>query len=89
MGAGARVGRHVYGITTTPNKLLTPIHDRMPVIPASEAFDAWLAPGPSPIAEALLHPYPADALEARPVSTRVNSPKSDDPAIIEPFIEGA
>jgi putative SOS response-associated peptidase YedK len=76
-------------ITTTPNELMAPIHDRMPVILEPDAFDAWLAPGASPIAEALLQPYPADKLEVCPISTRANSPKNDDPAIIEPLVEGA
>src|SRR5687768_2161685 len=29
-------------ITTTPNKLLAPIHDRMPVVLPPEAWDTWL-----------------------------------------------
>lgn len=73
-------------ITTTPNELMAPIHDRMPVILPPEAFDAWLAPGPSPIAEALLQPYPAEKLKTCPISTRVNSPKNDDSSIIEPLV---
>lgn len=71
-------------ITTTPNELVAPIHDRMPVILEPAAFDAWLVPEASPIAQALLQPYPAERLRARPVSTRVNSPKNDDPSVIEP-----
>lgn len=31
-------------ITTTPNALVAPIHDRMPVILARDAEDAWLDP---------------------------------------------
>ncbi len=72
-------------ITTTPNELLAPIHDRMPVILDPADFDAWLTPGPSPIAQAILRPYPAERLRAFPISTRVNSTKNDDPAIIEPI----
>jgi putative SOS response-associated peptidase YedK len=72
-------------ITTTPNELLAPIHNRMPVIIDRRDFDAWLEPKDSPIAHALLRPYPANLLRAFPISTRVNSPKNDDPTIIEPI----
>lgn len=70
-------------ITTEPNELLAPIHNRMPVILAPEDFDVWLEPKESPIAQALLRPYPAELMRAVPVSTRVNSPKNDDPAVLE------
>jgi len=33
----------------------------------------------------LLQPYSADAMGAYPISTRVNSPKNDDAAIVEPL----
>jgi putative SOS response-associated peptidase YedK len=59
----------------------------MPVILAPESFDAWLEPRPSPIAQALLGPYPAKLMRATPISTRVNSPKNDDPSVIEPTRE--
>ena len=35
-------------------------------------------------AEELLRPCPAEWLEAVPVSTRVNSPRNDDPGLIQP-----
>ncbi len=73
-------------LTTLPNHLLRPIHDRMPVILAEDDWDAWLAPGERP-AEALLPllgPCPDGDLEAFAVSPRVNSPRHDDPACAEP-----
>ena len=72
-------------ITTEPNELLAPIHDRMSMILDPADFDAWLEPKESPIAQALLRPYPAKQLRAFPISTRVTSPKNDDPTIIEPI----
>ena len=33
----------------------------------------------------LLRPYPADAMKAYPVTTRVGSPRVDDPSLIEPL----
>jgi putative SOS response-associated peptidase YedK len=53
-------------ITTTPNEVVAPIHDRMPVILAREDEEAWLNPDETE-SEALLpflRPLPAEALRA-------------------------
>jgi putative SOS response-associated peptidase YedK len=53
-------------ITTQPNEVVAPIHDRMPVILLPEDEDLWLDPDvtePEPIAS-LLRPYPAELLKA-------------------------
>ena len=72
-------------ITTEPNGVMTPIHDRMPVIIAPADYDAWLNPKTLPaIAQSLVRPY-AGAMEAWRVSTRVNSPKFDDAECIVPI----
>ena len=63
---------------TTPNKLLEPIHDRMPVILSAETRDAWLETADVD----LLTPYPADEMEAFSVSTLVNSPNNNAPECI-------
>jgi putative SOS response-associated peptidase YedK len=67
-------------LTTSPNELLTPIHNRMPVIISPEKYHQWLE-GDNP--DELLQPYPAGQMDAVAVSTRVNSPKFDDPSCIE------
>jgi len=74
-------------ITTDANKLLKPIHDRMPVILTREAEAVWLDPTIQDPARLppLLKPYPADALEAHPVSRWVNSPQHDSPDCIMPI----
>jgi putative SOS response-associated peptidase YedK len=33
----------------------------------------------------LLKPFPADLMKMRPIASRVNSPKNDDPAILTPI----
>ena len=73
-------------ITTTPNKLLKPIHDRMPVILPENAVDPWLTlEGPKKEKLlALLKPYPESDLEAYSVSRYVNSPSNDSPRCIQP-----
>ncbi|WP_420632168.1 SOS response-associated peptidase [Candidatus Leptofilum sp.] len=72
-------------LTTTPNELMAPIHNRMPVIVEPEDFDLWLNPEPNPeLGLHLLRPYPAEKMRAYPVSTIVNSPRNDVPECIQP-----
>jgi len=71
-------------ITTDPNDLVAELHDRMPVILAPDAYDAWLDPSPLH-PDALLPvlvPCPSEWLEAYPVSSAVNSADRDEPACI-------
>lgn len=70
-------------VTTTPNVLLRPVHDRMPVILSPRAQTAWLDPvSDSATLFSLLQPYDATELELRPVSTLVNSAQNDVPECI-------
>ncbi len=73
-------------ITSEPNALVEQYHNRMAVILPPEHYEAWLDPAErSPDALfPLLKPFPAELMEAYPVSTRVNSPAYDDPSLIEP-----
>ncbi|MFW5950087.1 MAG: SOS response-associated peptidase [archaeon] len=71
-------------LTTEPNDLMEPIHDRMPVVLPRDAESAWLSAGPED-RKGLCQPYPADDLAAYEISTRVNNPGNDDPEIIEPL----
>ena len=72
-------------ITTTPNRLLASIHDRMPVILPRESEATWLSEGLTPVqACALLKPFTAMKMRALPVSTLVNSPSNDSPAVLKP-----
>ncbi len=74
-------------ITTEPNTLLQDIHNRMPVILPPQAYRAWLDEGEPELdaLQALLQPYPAEALQAYPVSTLVNSPANESPQCIQPL----
>lgn len=62
-------------ITTEPNELVASVHDRMPVILHPSSYDAWLDNETSvdQLKEWLL-PYPAEYMQAIPVSKNVNSP---------------
>src|SRR3954463_11394422 len=69
-------------LTTEANELVAEIHDRMPVILRPEDYDRWLGIEPDP--RDLLRPFPAEALRMWPISTRVNSPRNDDPDLLAP-----
>src|SRR5690242_6228859 len=67
-------------VTTRANTILDPIHERMPVVLAEDAWDTWLDTSNHDLAalEALLVPASDDSLEVYPVSTRVNKPDNND-----------
>jgi putative SOS response-associated peptidase YedK len=73
-------------ITTEANELVSPIHNRMPVIVPPEAYDLWLSPQAEELEllQALLRPYRASEMLAYPVDSRVNSTKCDEPACLGP-----
>lgn len=73
-------------ITTEPNELVKPIHNRMPVILPEVDYETWLTPGevaPQKLTP-LLVPFDETLMEAYPVSRFVNSPKNDSPDCIRP-----
>lgn len=74
-------------LTTAPNDLLLPIHDRMPVILSPRDYDLWLSPEIRDIQvlSPLFRPYPSEEMTAYPVRTLVNNPKTDEPGLIEPL----
>ncbi|HEX8342100.1 MAG TPA: SOS response-associated peptidase [Tepidisphaeraceae bacterium] len=75
-------------ITTAPNALMSPIHDRMPVILSSADYNRWLSrdvPGEDVLD--LLRPHAVDGFVADKVSTRCNSPRNDDCDCVAPLAE--
>jgi putative SOS response-associated peptidase YedK len=73
-------------ITTTANRALATLHDRMPVFVAPEAFDMWLdcANVEADVAAALIKPADESLLEVYPVSTAVNRVANDSEMLIAP-----
>ena len=67
-------------LTTTPNTVTSPVHDRMPVILHPDSYDLWLDPGmrDANAASELLKPYDARLMRCYPVSTRINRAANDD-----------
>ncbi len=73
-------------ITTAPNKVVEPVHNRMPVVLEREDEDVWLDKvTPAEKLQSLLRPYARENnMEAYPVSERVNNPLHDSPENIRP-----
>lgn len=71
-------------LTTEPNEVVAPIHNRMPVLISADDWTEWLDPENQDLGELvdLLQPSSLD-LVAIPVSTRVNNPKSNGESLIE------
>ena len=73
-------------LTTSANRPIAALHDRMPVILAPEHFDRWLdcRPGTVDFVRDLLHPAPDDAMDISEVSARLNNPRNEGPELQEP-----
>lgn len=71
-------------VTTTPNAVVAPLHDRMPVIVPDDAWARWLDPTPAEPGElrALLEPTDAVPLEIAPASRLVNDVRHDGPELL-------
>ena len=83
--------RSVTIITTTPNRTMADIHDRMPVILPEEAWATWLDRDNDDIGglSELLVPVADEAITVTPVSTAVNNVRNNGPELIEPAEEAA
>jgi len=73
-------------VTTEPNERLADIHDRMPVVLPADIWDQWLDRefAETDVLQAMLKPS-AEALEAHPVSTLVNSVRNNLPDCVIPL----
>ncbi|MGI9507279.1 MAG: SOS response-associated peptidase [Geminicoccaceae bacterium] len=79
---GARSVESFAIVTTEANRTLSPLHPRMPVVLAPEAYDLWL--DPSSDGRSLLKPCPDDWLQSVMIGLRINLPTHDDPGVLEP-----
>jgi len=71
-------------ITTAPNELMAPVHNRMPAILDPDDEAAWLDPDltePHAVL-GMLHPYQADRMEAYPVASLVSSVRNEGSELI-------
>jgi len=74
-------------ITTAANDVVSPIHDRMPVILAPKDYGLWLDPAVQDKVALLplLGAFPSDDMTAFPVRLQVNNPNVDTLVCIEPI----
>jgi putative SOS response-associated peptidase YedK len=70
-------------ITRPATSSLTAIHDRMPAVLPRDAETTYLQAEPSR-ARSLLQDRPREQFQTTPISTLVNVPSNDSPAVIEP-----
>jgi len=71
-------------ITTEANRVLEPVHDRMPVILKSKDYEQWLDEKQADTnkLQNLLVPYPAKEMASHAVGKAVNSPSNDSSELI-------
>jgi putative SOS response-associated peptidase YedK len=71
-------------ITTDPNELMEPLHNRMPVVLAPNDYERWMAPAdPARLPVDLLRPYPAEEMTAWKVSAAVGNVRNNEPSLTE------
>lgn len=76
--AGERI-RSCTLITTTPNDLVAPLHDRMPVLLRKGDLADWFERDPGSV----LRPFPSNEMEGIPVSPAMNDPRNKAPLVLE------
>ena len=84
-------GPETFGVLTTePNALVAPIHDRMPVVLTEETMAGWLGAEPlgAEVYRALTRPLAAERMSVRPVSRFVSNSRNDGPQCLEPPEDG-
>jgi putative SOS response-associated peptidase YedK len=76
-------------VTTEPNQIVRPLHDRMPAILREADEPLWLARREldRTTLYRILSPYPSEDLEAYRVSRRVNDTSNDSAEVIKPLTE--
>jgi putative SOS response-associated peptidase YedK len=84
--ASGEVVRSFTIITTTPNDVCAPIHDRMPVIVERANYGKWLGEEPVDPMRLLmmLNPFPAEQMESYPVGAAVGNVKNDEAGLLTP-----
>jgi putative SOS response-associated peptidase YedK len=73
-------------VTTSANDLISPIHNRMPLVLAEKDWSVWLdRHAELSVAEQLMVPAPSEWFEVFPVSSLVNSVTNDGPELVRPL----
>jgi putative SOS response-associated peptidase YedK len=85
--ASGEIVRSFTIITTTPNEVCAPVHDRMPVIVDPTNYGKWLGEEPIDPVQLLmlLRSFPAEKMESFAVDPRVGNTRNDDAALLIPI----
>jgi len=70
-------------ITTEPNEIMLPVHDRMPVIVSPDDCEAWLTGEVDDVLD-LVRPYPTDEMQTWAVSKRVSRSSEEGADLVLP-----
>lgn len=70
-------------LTTDPNELVVPMHNRMPVILEPKDYGRWLDTSDPELPLDLLRPYPAEMMQAWPAAKDVGNVRFDRPELLE------
>jgi putative SOS response-associated peptidase YedK len=78
-------------LTCAPNEFMAPIHNRMPVMLAQDAWATWLGEtGATPEdLQVLCKPFPSQRMISWAVSPRVGNVRNTDAELVEPLPEAA
>jgi len=74
-------------ITTGPNSLMEPVHNRMPVILQQNDYEEWLFNEDQESLKSMFVPFPSKGMRMYKVSEMVNSVKAEGPELIQPLSE--
>lgn len=72
-------------ITCSANKIISEIHDRMPVIIDQGHFNQWLADNEEKKIKSLLVPFNDKQMEVYKISNLINSPEHESEDVLKPF----
>ena len=74
-------------LTTAPNAIVGPYHDRMPVILEKAREEAWLNADLVDVKQiaSMLKPYPSEPMEEWRVGDEARNPQNDDPEVMKPI----
>ena len=77
-------------LTTSANNIVLPLHDRMPILLDPEDEAKWLQDDtPMNVISGMFRSYPAEKMDAYPISPLVNSPSNDSIDILKPVPQDA
>lgn len=72
-------------ITCAANEIVSPVHERMPVMLSGESMWNWLEPSSPDSLKGILLPYPPDWMEGFPISRLVNNANRESPDMVKPL----